>query len=373
MRDSDVARSWLFGILFLAVVVLATGAILMSWQPALLSSPPVVTSTPAAASSPAVTSPQLSPETERGVTETVSTPDDSPETTTLRGTQTQTPAPQQPVVPADSTLILDINDQVATEDGTVTVRGIARGPNQVLVFFVDRRGGYASTILRVDDNDEFESDDVPLVTLRGEPMTEGIVVAGVFAAGRDGVVGDGEISGFARADLETFDESNRQQILARLTGRLTGPGLTQQQVLEILFAESVGEEGSDDLLVEDVFFLTDGRTTIETVTSTSAENATTAPSISPGDTMVVQGLTNRKPGDTTIFVEVVDGPSASLFEFASTDDWETDGMWSVSVQVPADIEEGTYTIRVDDGDDTDRVQVTIRATATTTAGEESAT
>jgi major cell surface glycoprotein (TIGR04216 family) len=278
---------------------------------------------------------------------------------------------QQPALPPDSPLILDINEQVATEDGTVAVRGVARGPERVLVFFVDRRGGYASTVLSVDNNNEFDSDDVPLVTIRGEPMAEGLVVAGVFAVGRDGVVGDGAIDGFTRADLEALDENTRQQILARLSDRLTGPGLTQQQVLEILFAESVGEEGSDDLIVEDLFVLTDGRTTIETIVPASADDASTARPLVPGETMVVQGLTNRKPDDTTIFVEVVDGPSADLFEFTSTSDWGTDGVWSVSLQIPADVEPGTYTVRADDGDDAETAQVTIQSSGgnTTASGD----
>ncbi|SFL55531.1 major cell surface glycoprotein [Halogranum rubrum] len=365
MKRSDVGRSWVVALLVLVVVVLAATAVWSLWSPTPLPSSDV--SSPSDPTAPPA-SPQASQGDDQRATAAASTRAQT--ATTPQVTATPTSPSPQPVAPVDSTVILDINEQVATEDGTVAVRGVARGPDRVLVFFVDRRGGYASTVLTVDENDEFEDDDVALVTLRGEPMAEGLVVAGVFAAGRDGVVGDGEIRGFTRADIEALDENTRQRILADSSGRLTGPGLTQRQVLEVLFAESVGEDGSDDLSVEDVFVLTDGRTTIETVTALSPgnTNATTVRSFSPGETIVVQGLTNRKPVDTTIFVDVVDGPNASLFEFTSTDEWGTDGVWSVSIPVPADAEAGTYTIRADDGDETDSVEVTIlRSRGNTTA------
>jgi major cell surface glycoprotein (TIGR04216 family) len=296
----------------------------------------------------------------------------------------ETPVAMQLQSPAGEAVIRDINGQVAVEDGTVAVRGTARGPEQVLVFFVDRRGGYSSTILQVGSDDVFEEDNVPLVTLRGESMSEGLVVAGVFAAGRDGVVGDGEIAGFRRADVESLDENTRQQIRERLDQLGSGAGLTQRQVLELLFSESVGEAGSDDLILEDTFVLTDGQTTIENVstaprsdengTSTPRSNQTSTPAtgtdaespsqrndtytVTRGERLVVSGLTNRKPDDNTIFVEAIDGPTPEAFGVASTSSWETDGRWSVDLETDG-VEPGTYVVEADDGDDSDRVEVAV--------------
>lgn len=358
MNESNARRAWLL----VGVIVLSATVALVSWDPTSSSSDRVTSPSTATLSAGAASQQTIQERVQRATT--VPSGDSDAGTTTPSGTQTpNTPAPQ-PTSPPDSPIILDINEQVATEDGTVAVRGVAHGPNRVLVSFVDRRGGYASTILKVDDNNEFEDDDVPLVTLRGEPMAEGLVVASVFAVGRDGVVGDGEIRGFTRADLKALDENTRQQILARLSDRLTGPGLTQQQVLELLFAQSVGEAGSDDLGVGDTFVLTDGQTTIEAVVPASAANTTAIVPLSPGDTMVVQGLTNRKPDDTTIFVEVVDGPSAPLFDLVATKEWGTDGVWSIGLQIPPGAKPGTYTLRADDGDDTDMFQVVIPAEPT---------
>lgn len=261
--------------------------------------------------------------------------------------------------PAEGTVILDINNQVATEDGTVGVQGVAYGQEEVLVIFIDRRGRLASTLLSVDGNDAFEDEDVSLVTARGEELSEGLVVAAVFGVGRDGVVGDGEIEGYTRADLEALDANARQKIRERVEAGI--PVRTQRQVLELFYDESVGDAGSDDLLLGDTFTYTDGRTSIEDVRPASEANAITPRPLSTGDTMLVQGLTNRKPDDNSIEVEVVNGPSAEAFDVAATDEWKTDGVWSVTIDVPPDVEPGTYTLESDDGENTASFQVTIRS------------
>ncbi|MFC7080535.1 hypothetical protein [Halorussus caseinilyticus] len=74
-----------------------------------------------------------------------------------------------------------------------------------------------------------------------------------------------------------------------------------------------------------------------------------------GETMVVRGVTNRRPDDNTITVEVIDGPSAADFDSAATDEWSRNGIWSVNLSTEG-IEPGTYTLEVDDGDNTDIVQ-----------------
>ncbi len=71
--------------------------------------------------------------------------------------------------------------------------------------------------------------------------------------------------------------------------------------------------------------------------------------------MVVEGVTNRKPDDNTISVEVIQGPSANEFDGATVDQWGRDGIWTVNLSTEG-IEPGTYTLEVDDGDNTDLVQ-----------------
>lgn len=287
-------------------------------------------------------------------------------------------------------LFQDIAGQVATEDGEVTVRGRATGVDDVLVTLIDERGQLVSELVSVDEDDSFE-EDIALVTPRGRELSEGTIVATVFHTGRDGIVGDGEIRGFRRADLAALDESVRQQIQQQLPNASVS-SKSRAQVLELFYDESVNDTGSDDNVLVDAFTYTDGQTTIESVfprlrTNRSnalnvtvvlqpgadeAGNRTATVELEPrvridavgirrvpvGETMVVGGLTNRKPEDNTIFVEVVEGPSAEAFELAQTDTWETDGVWTVELDTTG-IEPGTYVIEADDGDSSDQVEVEI--------------
>lgn len=264
----------------------------------------------------------------------------------------------------------DIGGQVATEDGEVSVRGRATGFEEVLVTLIDQRGRIASEVVTVDDDDVFE-EDVALVTPQGTSLGEGPIVATVFAPGRDGVVGDGEIAGFTRADLAALDASTRQRLARERANQSVTR--TQQQVLQLFYEESINDSGSDDLALFDVFRYTDGRTQIDAVRSAVAPNLTGIDAVAPNETMVVRGRTNRKPDDNTIIVEVTDGPSADAFDVAATDTWGPLGVWRVAIDVPPDAEPGTYTLRADDGDDTDTVRVEVRAAGDGTATNETAT
>lgn len=257
-------------------------------------------------------------------------------------------------------LYLSYNGQVATEDGTVDVLGTAPGLDDVLLVMIDTRGRVATERVTVDDNDVFEEDDVPLVTNDGRELAEGEVVAMVFGIGRDTVVGDGVLPGQDSADLAALEDYVQS----------FGTGLTQAQVTERILDETVGDPGSDDLFVRDEFRYTDGSTTIEHVHAQGAEMRTGVQPVSPGDTMVVRGLTNRKPDDNTIAVEALEGPSADALPVESVDQWGTNGVWRVAVEVPEDAEPGLYTIEADDGENTDSVLVRIagRQAANATAG-----
>lgn len=249
----------------------------------------------------------------------------------------------------------DIAGQVATEDGEVTVEGTASGVDDVLVVMVDRRGRIASEIVSVDDDDGFE-ETVALVARDGTALSEGQIAAAVFSPSRDGVVGDGEIEGFTRADVAALDEYTIEKARQRIADRTVAR--TQAQVLELFYEESINDTGSDDLALADAFTYTDGRTSIETVVPSSSETETGIRPVSSGETMVVRGLTNRKPDDNTVTVEAVEGPTPEAFEFGATDEWGTDGVWSVELNTTG-VEPGTYVVEADDGDDTARVEVRV--------------
>ena len=259
----------------------------------------------------------------------------------------------------------DVGGEVAVEDGEVRVVGTATGLEEVLVTMIDERGQIASEIVIIDNDDVFD-EDVPLLTADGRDLSEGLIVGAVFHPGRDGVVGDGEIGGVTRADLEALDEETRDQLARELQNRSIRR--TQQQVLELFYDESIADAGSDDLALVDAFVYTDGRTSIatvgpvanETAANATAANETAGPivPVSAGEPMIVRGTTNRKPDDTTIAVEAIDGPAPEDLEVVVTDTWGLDGVWEVTIDT-AGVEPGTYTLRADDGDDTDTVEVVI--------------
>ncbi|WP_132058286.1 hypothetical protein [Halorussus amylolyticus] len=244
------------------------------------------------------------------------------------------------------------NQQVAVEDGTVEVSGVAPGLDEVLVVMVDTRGRTVTETVSVDDNDIFEEDDIELITQEGRQLNEGEIEAMVIGLGRDTVVGDGVVpgqDGAEIADLENWVQS-------------FGLGLTQQQVTERIIDETTGEAGSDDLVLRQAFRYADASTSVEAIVPEGEVDQQAGDAfqqqISPieaDDSMVVQGVTNRKPDDNTITVEVIDGPSAEEFDSAATDEWSRTGQWSVNLSTE-NVQPGTYTLEVDDGDNTDIVQ-----------------
>lgn len=267
------------------------------------------------------------------------------------------------------------DDEVAVEDGTVEVVGVAPGLDEVLVVLVDTRGRAVTETISVDNDDVFEEDDIELLTTEGRQLNEGPIEAMVIGLGRDNVVGDGVIPGQDRASISSLENW--------IQG--FGTGLTQQQVAERILDETVQEAGSDDLVLEQQFRYADARTSVQSILPEGEADGAEAPGFQPeispietGDTMVVQGVTNRKPDDNTITVEVIDGPSADEFDSAATDEWGRNGIWSVNLSTE-DIEPGTYTLEVDDGDNTDVVQFEVveeaeePANETTTPEEEEPT
>ena len=239
--------------------------------------------------------------------------------------------------------------EVATEDGTVDVQGVAPGLDDVLVVLVDSRGRVVTDRVSVDDDDTFDQDDISLLTQNGRELNEGEIQALIIGLGRDGVAGDGILPGVSEPDLAGLE--------AYIQDISSNRALTQEQVIARVLDETTGDIASDDLSIRESFRYRDGSTTIDTVRprGTNLDGINEVP---VGSTLEVLGTTNRKPDDNTITVEVIEGPSSAEFDIASTDEWNNDGIWSVTLDTN-DVEPGTYVIEVDDGDNTDTVTIEI--------------
>ena len=109
-------------------------------------------------------------------------------------------------------------------------------------------------------------------------------------------------------------------------------------------------------MITQSFRYAESQTTVDSVYPEEAQADGVNP-VATGETMVVAGSTNLRPDDNSITVEVLDEDGDSLV-ISSTDEWETDGQWSASVDT-GDLEPGTYTVESDDGTNTDRAEVEI--------------
>ena len=242
-----------------------------------------------------------------------------------------------------------VNEQISVTDGTIDVRGSAPGLEQVLIVMVDDRGRVTTEQLSVNDEGVFEKDDIDLSTPQGRSLSEGQVQAFVFGVGRDAVVGDGVLPNQDRATIGALEDYVKV---------ISSRGLTQEQMVERLLAQTTRDTASDDLLIRESFQYAESSTRITSVVPAAFANQSGVTQIEVGETMIVSGKTNRQPDRTSITVGVVAGPSVGQFPVASTDEWGANGTWSVRLDT-AGVEPGTYTIEVDDGDTTDRLQIQI--------------
>jgi len=259
----------------------------------------------------------------------------------------------RPPLASESPVFGDVDDQVALEDEYVVVRGRAPGAQAVLVLVVDDRGQLVSDVVSVSDG-RFET-ELAVAPPDGEALSEGFAVGQVISAGRDGRVGDGEIQDELAPDLRDL-ESYLQAQTDR--SRREGPPFTQHQVLQRIDAETVGDAGSDDLRLVDTFAVARSLTTIDAATPLNASNETESGEVEAGRTLVIRGRTNRRPGDTTLFVSVVDEASRRAVAVADTAEWGSAGAWRVTVST-AGVPPGNYTVLVDDGVDRDATALRI--------------
>ena len=228
------------------------------------------------------------------------------------------------------------NGQVADDDGLIDFNGTAAGKDggEIVVAFVGPRGGTVADTVTVESDSTFDRDDFDI-----SGLSQGTVSAHLLSAGRDGEFGEGGSADFS--GNPTVEEPD--DVASAIEG-LSGTG---DQVRSSILANTVDSTASDDLIVTETFRLSDGLTTVETVTSPVEGNGT----------IEVTGQTNRRADDNTITAELLDQSGDSI-TLSSTEQWGTDGTYSVNVSLDG-VQPGEYTLEVDDGDNTDRAPVEV--------------
>ncbi|MDL0126557.1 HVO_2072 family ArtA-dependent S-layer glycoprotein [Halobacterium salinarum] len=218
------------------------------------------------------------------------------------------------------------NGQVADDDNQIDVEGTAPGKDNVAAIIIGSRGKVKFQSISVDSDDTFDEEDIDISELR-----QGSASAHILSSGRDGKFGE--------------DTANSISDLEDEVGNYTSGSPTGDQIRDRILSNTVDDTASDDLIVTQQFRLVDGLTTIEATEGGEA-----------GGSLTVMGTTNRKADDNTITVELLQGDAS--IEINSTDEWNSDGQWSVDVPL-SNVEPGNYTVEADDGDNTDRQNVEI--------------
>ena len=268
--------------------------------------------------------------------------------------------------------------QIYQPDG-IDVSGELIGPRDYVISFTDSRGTTVLDDYTSDSDDgEIDEEDIDLV----DDLSVGTVRGAVLSPGRDTTFGDGTFSVsqelvdqiIANGDLPAGTEApltasvDNYIDIAEAAGQ---QGYTQGQVQDLLLSETVEDAASDDLIVTEEFRLSDDSRTEMTgvVPAELRDQLSGVHPIEVGETMVIRGDTNRDFEDATIVVEADAGPSIAQIGTAVTDEWETDGVWEVEIEVGEDVEPGNYTMRSDDGERIDELPVQVVAEGTLEEGE----
>jgi major cell surface glycoprotein (TIGR04216 family) len=235
-----------------------------------------------------------------------------------------------------------VGGQLPTSTAEVTVRGTSRGNRELLVVLVDSRGRVATDQIQVPHGNGSFDVDVPLRIADGEALAEGPIQAYVLALGRDQIAGDGNLPDGTNATLDALAAYLENQP-ARLDA---------EQVRERFLDQTTEETGSDDLVIDEQFRYVESTTRMTTIAPESQFGPEGIYAITTGDRMIVAGYTNLLPGDNTIRVEAISGPSAGRVPVVWTDNWNTDGSWSVAMETDG-LEPGLYTLTVEADGETD--------------------
>jgi len=254
-----------------------------------------------------------------------------------------------------------INGQIADEvDDEITVNGTAAGQDQVVIAFVGQRGDTVTTTATVDSDETFEEEDIPL----GE-ISQGAVSGHVISASRDGQFGDGTIG-------TDNDQEQTAQNVADAIDDFGGGSSSGDQIRSQIVANTVDDDGSDDLIVNTNFRLNDPTLSIDNVYAEGAEASGLNP-VATGETVVIEGTTNRQSENAAITFEMLTQDDEGVAS-TSVDEWGNDGQFSATIDTSnADLETGTYILEADDGESTDRVNVEVVEEREGDTGEETAT
>jgi major cell surface glycoprotein (TIGR04216 family) len=227
-----------------------------------------------------------------------------------------------------------IRGQIAEPDNDVTVNGSAPGSSEVLFIVVGPRGNTFTQQVSVDSDQTFEEEDIAL-----SGISKGAVSLHVYSVGRDDRVGDGDLPG-QPSTLNGFENY--------VANNLSSQSLTGDQVRSSILSETVEDSASDDQLVNQNARLVDAQSNIVNVYQSGNEASGINP-VAAGETLVLEGRTNLQPDDNTITVEL--GNEDTTVGLASTEEWGSNGEFMIEIDT-ADAATGTYTLEVDDGENT---------------------
>ncbi len=128
--------------------------------------------------------------------------------------------------------------------------------------------------------------------------------------------------------------------------------LSKSQILNIL-SETTREIGSDDLAVLENFLYTDSSiTSIKTIRPVCTEKERTIIDVELGEKIEIIEKTNINPNNTTITVEII-STDAKYFDIKSTNNWNGDGIWRVTQEIPENIMPARYEVIAINGDSLD--------------------
>jgi major cell surface glycoprotein (TIGR04216 family) len=227
-----------------------------------------------------------------------------------------------------------IRGQISDDDGDVTVNGSAPGSSEVLFIAVGPRGNVFTQQISVDSDQTFDEEDIAL-----GGINKGAVSLHVYSVGRDDRPGDGALPNDQNANLDDFEG---------FVNGLEGQSLTGDQVRSSILSETVEDSASDDQLVNQNARLVDTQSNIQNVYQEGNQASGINP-VAVGETLIVEGQTNLQPDDNTVTVEL--GNEDTTVGLAATEEWGEDGQFSVEIDT-TDAATGTYTLEVDDGQNT---------------------
>jgi len=237
------------------------------------------------------------------------------------------------------------NVQVATQDSIVDVDGtdVQSAGGEVAVIFIDSSGNQYAETISVDTDGSFDADidlSNPRLVEWQRGLEDGVIRALLVSAQGDGTIGSksDDIEAYVRS-TGAFDASG-----SPTTFQYEG---TVDQIIEQIQADTIDDTGSDDFVIASSFRLRDAETTMSNLPA----------EIESGDSLTVAGRTNRNPDEASIIVEVFDAEGSSEL-IASTDEWGSDGAWSVTFDA-VDLELGTYSIKADDSISSDIAELSV--------------